>query len=44
MTTEPTLADVQVLLDRPRGEGLVVSCYVDTSRAGSSATRLSATS
>jgi hypothetical protein len=27
----PTFKDVQWLADRPRGEGMVVSCYVDTS-------------
>lgn len=29
-----TLGDVQVLLDRPKGAGMIVSCYVDTSEAG----------
>jgi len=29
----PTLKDVQWLADRPRGEGMVVSCYADTSVA-----------
>lgn len=32
--TEPTLPNVQLLLDRPKGEGMIVSCYVDTSLAG----------
>ena len=27
----PTFKDVQWLVDRPRGEGMVVSCYADTS-------------
>jgi peptide subunit release factor 1 (eRF1) len=31
--TEATPGDVQVLLDHPRGEGMVVSCYADTSLA-----------
>jgi hypothetical protein len=29
----PTFKDVQWLADRPRGEGMVVSCYADTSVA-----------
>ena len=29
-----TLGGVQVLLDRPKGAGMIVSCYVDTSEAG----------
>ncbi len=29
--TELTLPNVQLLLDRPKGEGMIVSCYVDTS-------------
>src|SRR5450830_1599264 len=32
--TELTLPNVQLLLDRPKGEGMIVSCYVDTSLAG----------
>jgi hypothetical protein len=31
---EPTLHNVQVLLDRPRGEGMIVSCYADKSLVG----------
>lgn len=29
-----TLGDVQVLLDRPKAAGMIVSCYADTSEAG----------
>ena len=32
--TEFTLSNVQLLLDRPKGEGMIVSCYVDLSLAG----------
>lgn len=31
---EPTIQNVQVLLDHPPGEGMTVSCYVDMSLAG----------
>jgi peptide subunit release factor 1 (eRF1) len=31
--TEPLLRDVQILLDHPKGEGMIVSCYADTSLA-----------
>jgi peptide subunit release factor 1 (eRF1) len=31
--TDPTLHDVQVLLDHPKGHGMIVSCYADTSLA-----------
>jgi peptide subunit release factor 1 (eRF1) len=31
--TEAILRDVQVLLDHPKGEGMIVSCYADTSLA-----------
>jgi hypothetical protein len=31
MIATPTLKDVQGLADHPRGEGMVVSCYVDAS-------------
>lgn len=32
--TEVTLPNVQLLLDRPKGEGMIVSCYADLSLAG----------
>src|SRR3990170_4072947 len=32
--TELTLPSVQLLLDRPGGKGMIVSCYVDLSVAG----------
>ncbi len=34
MMPEPTIADIQVLIDRPATDGALVSCYVDTSVAG----------
>jgi peptide subunit release factor 1 (eRF1) len=33
-TTPLSLTDVQVLLDRRKGEGMIVSCYADTTQAG----------